>query len=40
MGEIIVSIAIGGCLVIAGVIMIVVLGKEEKTFAKKDGDAK
>ncbi len=40
MGEIIVSIAIGGCLVIAGIIQIVVLGKEEKSIQAKDGDAK
>lgn len=30
MGEIIVSIAIGGCLVVAGVIMNVCLSREEK----------
>lgn len=30
MGEIIVSIAIGGCLVVAGVIMNVYLGREDK----------
>ena len=31
MGEIIVSIFIGGCLALSGVLMIVTLNKEEKT---------
>lgn len=35
MGEIILSIAIGGCLVAAGVIMNVYLGYEEKKISKE-----
>ncbi len=34
MGEIILSIAIGGCLVVAGVIMNVYLSREEKKIKK------
>lgn len=30
MGEIILSIAIGGCLVVSGIIMIIALDKEQK----------
>jgi len=30
MGEIILSIAIGGCLVVSGIIMIITLDKEQK----------
>lgn len=30
MGEIILSICIGGCLVVSGIIMIVTLGREQK----------
>lgn len=36
MGEIILSIVIGGCLVLAGIIQLVVLGKEEKTIDEEE----
>lgn len=32
MGEIILSIAIGGCLVVSGIILIVALDKEQKKY--------
>lgn len=32
MGEIILSICIGGCLVVAGVVLIVTLNKEQKKY--------
>jgi len=40
MGEIILSVCIGGFLVISGIVMIVVLNKEEKKFLdeQKEGD--
>lgn len=36
MGEIIVSVVIGGCLVVSGIVMIVVLGREEKQWKEKE----
>ncbi len=38
MGEIILSIVIGGCLALSGVILIVTLDKEEKSLDKREED--
>lgn len=38
MGEILFSVAVGGCLVLAGILMILVLGKEEKKLRRNEED--
>jgi hypothetical protein len=40
MGEILFSVAVGGCLVVAGILMILVLGKEEKKVRRNEEDDK
>lgn len=39
MGEIVFSVAIGGCLAIAGILMVLVLGNEEKKVRENEGMA-
>lgn len=38
MGEIVFSVAIGGCLAIAGTLMVLVLGNEEKKVRENEED--
>lgn len=40
MGEILFSITVGGCLIVAGILMILVLGKEEKKVRRNEEDDK